>query len=312
MKIENDFNLKKQAEELGIKFWQTPAFLLIIMGIINVIAIAATYFIAKNYERPEILVISECVVASVILSFSSLIIKGVEQVVKLNKAKSEFIALASHQLRTPLSAVAWETEILNSKLKKGLSQRQIKGIKNISIATKRMTRLVDDLLDVVKIDQERLILRKEKIDLAKIIEDVKKNLEVLLKNNEINFKSNIKKQKKEVLVLGDSEKIKLAIENLISNSIKYSRKNGKIEISLKKNNGFLVFSVKDNGMGIPRSQQKQVFSKFFRSYVARYHVEGTGLGLYIAKNIIEKSGGKIWFKSEEGIGSIFSFSLPIA
>jgi signal transduction histidine kinase len=313
MKIVNDLNLKKQANELGVSVWQTPTFLFIAMGIINVTAMTATYFIAKNYDSPEILILSESIVSMVILFFGGLIVKGVEQMAKLNRAKSEFIALASHQLRTPLSAIKWETELLNSKLKEGLTQRQLEGIKNIGVSTKRMIRLVDDLLDVAKIDQERLTLKKERIDLVKIISETEDNLSTLLKNSEVVLKLNIKNSKKEALALGDSEKIKLAVENLISNSIKYSRKHGKIEVLLRKSNGFWVFSIKDNGIGIPESQQKQVFGKFFRSYnVSRYQAEGTGLGLYIAKTIIEKSGGKIWFKSEENIGSIFSFSLPMA
>lgn len=313
MKIVNDLNLKKQANELGVNIWQTPTFLFICMGVINVTAMTATYFIAKNYDNPEVLVLSESFVSAVIFFFGGMIVKGVEQIAKLNKAKSEFIALASHQLRTPLSAICWETEILNSKHNKGLSKRQLQGIENISVLTKRMTRLVSDLLDVAKIDQARLNLKKERLDLVKIVDEIKDSLATLIKNNGIILKINIKGHKKEAIVLGDSEKIKLAVENLISNSIKYSRKHGKVEILLKKNNAFWVFSIKDNGIGIPKNQQKQVFSKFFRSYnTSRYQAEGTGLGLYIAKNIVEKSGGKIWFKSEENIGSIFNFSLPMA
>jgi len=313
MKIVNDLNLKKQANELGVNVWQTPTFLFICMGVINIMAMTATYFIAKNYDNPEILVLSESLVTAVIFFFGGMIVKGVEQIARLNKAKSEFIALASHQLRTPLSAVCWETEILNSKYRKGLSRRQLQGIENISVSTKRMTRLVGDLLDVAKIDQARLNLKKEKIDLAKIVDEVRGDLITLIKNSGINLKMNIKGHKKETLVLGDPEKIKLAVENLISNSIKYSRKHGKVEILLKKNNAFWVFSIRDNGIGIPKNQQEQVFNKFFRSYnVSRYQAEGTGLGLYIVKNIVEKSGGRIWFKSEENIGSIFSFSLPMA
>ncbi len=313
MKIVNDLNIKKQADELGVSIWQTPTFLFISMGAINIIAMTATYFIAKNYDSPEVLILSESIVTAVIFFFGSMIIKGIEQISRLNRAKSEFIALASHQLRTPLSAVNWEAEILSSKFKKGFSKRQLQGIKNISVSTKRMIRLVNDLLDVAKIDQERLMLKKEKIDLMKIVDEIKNDLNVLLKNNGLVLKVGIANHKKEALVVGDPEKIRLAVENLLSNSIKYSRKHGKIEILLKKNDGFWVFRIKDNGIGIPRNQQKQVFSKFFRSYnVSRYQAEGTGLGLYIVKNIVEKSGGRVWFKSEEGIGSIFSFSLPIA
>ena len=313
MEIVNDFNLKKQANDLGVSVWQTPSFLFIAMGVINIIAMTATYFIAKNYNDPQILILSECIVTAVIFFFGGMIVKGVEQITKLNRAKSEFIALASHQLRTPLAAINWEIEVLQSKFRKGLTKRQLQGIENISISTKRMTKLVGDLLDVAKIDQNNLTLKKEKIDLVEIINEAKNNLSTLLKDNGVILKLNISGRKKEVMVLGDLEKIKLAVENLLSNSTKYSRKYGKIEILLKKNNGFWVCSIKDNGIGIPKSQQKQVFSKFFRSYnVSRYQAEGTGLGLYIVKNIIKESGGKVWFKSEESIGSIFYFSLPAA
>jgi signal transduction histidine kinase len=183
MKIVNDLNLKKQASDLGVSIWQTPSFLFVLMGFINVIAMTATYFIAKNYDNPEVLVISECVVTGTIFFFGGMIVKGVEQITRLNKAKSEFIALASHQLRTPLAAVNWEVEILNSKFKKGLDKRQLKGIENIGVLTKRMTRLVSDLLDVAKIDQKKLLLKREKIDLLKIVNEVGNSLESLLKNN---------------------------------------------------------------------------------------------------------------------------------
>jgi len=313
MKITNDLNLKRQASELGVSIWQTPSFLFIVMGVINIIAMTTTFIIARNYDDPRILVLSECIVTGVIFFFGGMIVNGVEQIARLNRAKSEFIAIASHQLRTPLAAINWEIEILKSKFKKGLTKRQLQGIENIEISTKHMARLVGDLLDVAKIDQKRLNLKKEKIDLVQIIDETKSNLRASLKNNGIVLKLNVSGRKNEAMVLGDLEKIKLAVENLVSNSIKYSRKYGKIEILLKKNNGFWVFSIKDNGIGIPNSQHKQVFSKFFRSYnVSRYQAEGTGLGLYIVKNIIKESGGKVWFKSKEGIGSIFYFSLPVA
>lgn len=313
MKIINDLNLKKQANDLGVSVWQTPSFLFIVLGVVNSMAMTATYFIAKNYDNPEVLILSETIVTITIFFFGGMVVKGVEQVNRLNKTKSEFISLASHQLRTPISAIKWELELLNSKFKKGLNKRQLQGIENIEVLTKRMSRLVSDLLDVARIDQKRLSLKREKIDLADIVREVGNDLGPLLKNSGVSMKISVKNNKKEARVVGDPEKIKLAVENLLSNSIKYSRKHGKIEVLLKRNNNFWILSIKDNGIGIPGSQQKQVFSKFFRSYnVSRYRAEGTGLGLYIVKNIIEESGGKTWFKSKEDIGSIFYISLPAA
>jgi signal transduction histidine kinase len=165
-------------------------------------------------------------------------------------------------------------------------------------------------LDVTKIDQGRLVLKKERVDMAETVSEVVDILLPLVKAKKMNIV--VKKKNKILMALSDQEKIKLVIENLISNSIKYTKNRGKIEISLSKNSGFVVFSIRDNGVGIPKSQQNQIFSKFFRSdNIVKYQTEGTGLGLYIAKSIVEQSGGKVWFQSREDVGSVFNFSLPI-
>jgi signal transduction histidine kinase len=311
MKIVNDLNLKKQADELGVKVWQTPSFLFAILGLINISAMTATYFLAKSYNNPEVLVLAESVVTSVIFIVGKMIISSIEQVAKVNKVKSEFVALASHQLRTPLSAIRWEIELLNSKFKKDFKPSQLKRIENILSMANRMTKIVNDLLDVAKIDQKKLILRKERVNLVEVLDEAREDFSSVLDFKEINLKFN--NTKKEAFVLGDPEKIKLVIENILSNSVKYSKKQGKIEVTVKKSKAFWVCTIKDDGIGIPKSQQRQVFDKFFRSYNVFHHqAEGSGLGLYIVKNIIENLGGRVWFKSEENIGSIFNFSLPMA
>jgi len=229
---------------------------------------------------------------------------------RLNKMKNEFVSIVSHQLRTPISAINWETEILLSKLKSGMTEKQSAGIETIRALSIRMTKLVNDLLDVTKIDQGRLILKNEEVDLGGIARSVVDNLFPLIKAK--NIRVVVNDNGKAYLCLGDKEKIGLVIENLLSNSIKYISTRGKIEIKIKKNQGFSVFSIKDNGVGIPQKQQGQVFEKFFRSdNVLKYQTEGTGLGLYIAKNIIEQLGGKIWFYSKEDVGTVFNFSLPL-
>ncbi|KKR21677.1 MAG: Signal transduction histidine kinase [Candidatus Moranbacteria bacterium GW2011_GWA2_39_41] len=310
MEIVNDFNLKKQAEELGVSVWKTPSFLLIVMGFVIVAAMTATYFVSQIYDQPEVLIGAESLVVSIILIIGNSIIRQVEEMAKLNKMKTEFVSVASHQLRTPLSAIRWETELLLSKFSCGLDAKQCKGIETINTLATRMTRLVNDLLDVTRIDQGRLILKKEKVDMMKIVDETIANFLPLAKVKNLHIMVN--KKNKKSTVVADKEKIKLVLENLLSNSIKYTPNRGKIEVSLAVVEGFLVFSIRDNGVGIPKEQQNHVFSKFFRSDNAvRYQTEGTGLGLYIAKNIVEQLGGKIWFQSIEEVGSVFSFSLPL-
>lgn len=310
MEIVNDLNFKKQAKELGISVWYTPSFLFMIMGIVSVVMMTATYYISKNYESPEIIVIAESIVVSIIFIIGNTVIRGVEQVARLNKLKSEFISIASHQLRTPLSAMKWETEIVLSKYKKGLNKRQIASIENIRILSFRMTKLVSDLLDVTKIDQGKMVFRREKVDFKKVAEAVLKEVDCVIKEKKIRIIFN--KEKRIPIFWGDPEKIKLILDNLVGNAVKYIDNRGKIEIKASKSQGFLICSVKDNGVGIPKEQHKQIFNKFFRSdNTVKYQTTGTGLGLYIVKNVVDQSGGKIWFDSKEDTGTVFAFSLPM-
>jgi len=309
IKFINDLNLKKQADELGVKIWFAPSFLFLMMGIITMIAMTATYYISKNYDSPEVLAIAECVVTAVIFIIGNSIIHEVEQIARLNKMKSEFVSIASHQLRTPLSAIRWETEILLSKFAVGLNEKQRETIESISQTGQQMARLVNDLLDVARIDQGRFVLKKEKVNLTDITWEVIKNVLPLAQAGKVRI---IFEEKNPAWVIGDDDKLKLAIENLLSNAIKYTLGKGIAEVSFSKKDGFYIFSVKDDGAGIPESQQKKIFEKFFRSDNAlKNNTAGTGLGLYITKNIVEQSGGKVWFQSEENKGSVFNFSIPV-
>ncbi|MFA6159723.1 MAG: HAMP domain-containing sensor histidine kinase [Parcubacteria group bacterium] len=312
IKVEfiNDLDLGKQAKDLGIKIWQTPSFLFIVFGFTAMIIMTATYFISKNYEDPSVLVISECLVVVVVFILEMLVTRFVEQITKLNRMKSEFVSIASHQLRTPLSAIKWETELMLKKFKKGLNKKQVKNIENIYAINQRMIHLVNDLLDVARIDQNRLILKKQKFNLVEIVKEVV--AETVPKAKPRNIEISIYAKKKLPFVLGDAEKIRLVVDNLLDNAVKYTNSGGRIKIGIFKSNDSLIFEITDNGVGIPQEQVGRVFEKFFRSdNASRYQTDGTGLGLYIAKNIIEQLDGKIWFQSIENAGSVFSFSLPI-
>lgn len=307
----DDFSIKKQADDLGISVWQTPSFLFLLMGVITIAIMIAVYIISRHYDSPELLVISESGVVIVTLTIGYFIIQSVEQVAKVNKMKTEFVSIASHQLKTPLSQVSWEVEILLSRHQQGLSENQLEIIKTISSSNSKMIKLVNDLLDVAKIDQGKLAFFREKFDLVKLISDTVNNNSQLAERREV--KVEIKKPDASFqIVEGDRRKIGVVIDNLLSNAIRYSKPGNEAELSIKKKGAKAVVCVKDNGLGIPQHQQDQVFQKFFRSAnSARYQEEGTGLGLYIAKNIIEQSGGEIWFESEENAGSEFCFSLPV-
>jgi len=173
-----------------------------------------------------------------------------------------------------------------------------------------MRELVKDLLTVSRIETARLSFKKEMFSLEELVKELISSFEPFSKasNTEISFQA----EKDLPMVLSDRSKIKLVIENLIDNAIRYTKGKGKIEIKLKKKDGSVYFEIKDNGAGIPKEDQKYIFQKFFRSKSAlRYQTEGSGLGLYIVKSILEKAKGKIGFRSREGKGSTFWFTLPI-
>lgn len=310
MRIVNDFNLRKQAEDLDIKIWQTPGFLFIIMGVVAVVIMAATYIVSAYYDNPQVLVISECLVVSVVLAVGTLVSRFVGQIASLNRMKSEFVAVASHQLRTPISAIRWEVELLLNKMKDGLNKSQIEKIENIAQLSHRMTRLINDLLDVARIDQGKLILKRQNFNLVKLAKEILDESIIAYEMRHIAVSFDTEEGLPDVF--GDSEKVRLALDNLISNAFKYTTSGGKIRVGLFKKGENIVFEVDDNGVGIPEEQLARVFEKFFRSDNAiKYQTEGTGLGLYISKNIIEQLGGRIWFQSIENVGSKFSFSLPV-
>jgi len=311
MKIVNDLNLKKQAEELGVSIWRTPSFLFIVLGVFSVLAMNGVYHIVKFLDNTKYVTLAELVVVVIILAVGKLVINQVEQMARLDKMKNEFISVASHQLRTPLSAIRWQTELLMAKMSEGLDEKQKEKLNNIDSLTARMTRLVNDLLDVAKIDQGRLNITLKETNIIPIIKDLLREVILpLAGEKEITVVFDENKPCPEVMA--DENKMKLVFENLLSNSIKYTLNEGRVEIDFKKEDDEIIFSVKDTGVGIPYSQRNQVFSKFFRSSnVVRYQTEGTGLGLYIAKSIIEQSGGKMWFESEENVGTTFYFTLPL-
>ncbi|MCK5085222.1 HAMP domain-containing histidine kinase, partial [Candidatus Parcubacteria bacterium] len=261
---------------------------------------------------PELVILSVCSVSAIILSMGLSIIHGFEQVSRANKIKSEFVSIASHQLKAPLSGMRWALDILLSNGNECLNDKQVGYIKDMQENTTRMIRLVNDLLDVSRIENGKMNIQEDLIDISKEAEGVVKGLNsfALAHNAELILKIG----NKIGLVRTESNRIKMVMQNFIDNAIKYTKKsNGKVEISLKNKDDFVVFTVKDNGFGIPKKEQKRVFDKFFRGdNVAKKQTIGTGLGLYIAKAIIESSGGTIGFESKEGEGSRFWFKLPIS
>jgi len=235
---------------------------------------------------------------------------------EIDQAKTEFVSLASHQLRTPLSAVRWYSEMLLSGGAGNLDDKQDKYLREIYSANKRMIDLVGSLLNVSRIDLGTFAMNPEITDLRKLFDSVVSELQPLISEKKLSIEKEYPDELTAVSV--DPQLMRNVFQNLLSNSIKYTPESGRITINFKEEGDFINFAVTDTGYGIPKDQQDKIFTKLFRADNAREHdTDGTGLGLYIVKAIMERSGGKIWFESpvkgmegEDNKGTTFYGIIP--
>ena len=229
----------------------------------------------------------------------------------IEKLKTEFISLTAHQLRTPLSAIKWTLEMMLAGDLGKLTKEQQEFIEKIHQSNEKMILLINDLLRVVKIEGGKYLFKLVPADIENLIQEVINSYKKTNKQKKIRIEFR-KPKKKLPQVKIDIEKMEIAIKNLLDNAVNYGGKGNRVIISLKKRAKTIEFQIKDKGIGIPKEQQNRVFTKFFRgSNVVKMETNGTGLGLFIVKNIIKAHGGKIWFKSKENKGSTFYFTLPI-
>jgi signal transduction histidine kinase len=231
----------------------------------------------------------------------------------IEKTKSEFVSLIAHQLRTPISSMRWMLKELIEEKKGKLNERQKEYLKDLYLNSERMVQFLNDLLSAIRIEEGRFLRKKELFSLEAIVELVIKLFQSRIEERKINLKYERPTQKLP-LVKVDVEGIKTVIENLLDNAIRYTPEGGEVEISLTApvTETEVQFSIRDSGIGIPDEEKERIFTRFFRaSNAIKKETEGSGLGLYISKNIIEAHGGKIWFESKEGKGTTFYFTLPI-
>jgi len=229
----------------------------------------------------------------------------------VEKMKTEFVSISAHQLRTPLSAIKWTLSMLLDGDLGQISPEQRDFIEKSYKSNEMMIALINDLLNVTRIEEGRYLYKSILTDLEPICRSVIESYKTGMEKRKIKFEFK-KPEKKLPKAIIDVEKIKLVIDNLLGNAVRYTPIGGSIKISLKSVKKNIEFSVRDSGVGIPQNQQQRIFSKFFRAVnVLKMETEGSGLGLFIAKNIIEAHRGRVWFESEEGKGTTFYFTIPI-
>ncbi len=238
---------------------------------------------------------------------ASKIARDITEQKKLEQQKDDFVAMVSHELKTPVTSLKVFTHILTQHLKQKTDSKGTEYIQRIDEQLDRLTKLVIDLLDITRVQRGKLEYQKSKFPIDALIKDVVKDLQQASSKHSIVIKGLAGKN-----VFADRDRIRQVLINLITNAVKYSPNAEKIIISFKKTAEMLTVAVQDFGIGIAEDQQEKIFNRFYQvSSPALKTYPGLGLGLYICNEIVINNGGKLWVESRLGKGSTFFFNLPI-
>lgn len=228
---------------------------------------------------------------------------------EIDKAKSEFVSVASHQLRTPLSAISWYSEMLLAGDAGKLNKTQYSFLKEIYRGNQRMTELVTSLLNVSRLELGTFAVEPSSQSLQLLVEEAIKEMRQTIKAKKLTITTKYAKLKDIKL---DKKLMFMVLQNLLSNAVKYTPNGGKVALEILHEPPYAVLKIVDTGMGIPEEQQSKIFGKLYRATNAiEQATEGTGLGLYIAKQIVDATGGKISFTSKLNKGTIFTVQIPL-
>lgn len=233
-----------------------------------------------------------------------------ERLLELDKVKTEFISVAAHQLRTPLAAIKWTLALLIDEHSDTLTAKQSSYLMKAYESNERMLRLINDMLVVTRIESGKMRYDFSSVHIEDLVDSVLVDFvgQAHARDIILTFE---RPDMALPYVTVDPEKIRSVLQNLIENALYYTKDKGVISLSAKRENDFIRVLVKDNGIGIPSHQQSSIFNKFFRADNAlKAKTDGSGLGLFVAKSIVDAHRGEIGFESTEGVGSTFYFTIP--
>lgn len=226
---------------------------------------------------------------------------------ELNELKTKFLSLVSHEFKTPLSGILTSTMLLSKYQLTEQQEKRDKHIKTIASKVNYLNNILNDFLSIERLDSSNVKYKFTSFNLSKIVSEVVYSANLLLKSGQ---KIIIPKKVDEFMLFQDEKILELALSNVIYNAVKYSPQNTTIELKIFRYNKNVVFKIIDQGIGIPKKDQKFIFNRYFRAENA-LNDQGTGIGLNIVKSHLENLGGSISFKSKENQGSVFTFKLPI-
>lgn len=239
---------------------------------------------------------------------------------QLDKLKTQFLSMASHELRTPLTAVSGFMQIARRRMARlsvatdvpaswrDEAQKADETLEMAHRQSKKLARLIDELLDVSRLQQGRVEMRLAEIELADVVRDVAERMRLLSQGHEIETRIEATAP-----IVADRDRIEQVLEDLVGNAVKYTPGSGRIEMSLRMNGTDAVVSVRDEGIGIAPGEVEKIFDLFYRSPDPRAdHVGGLGLGLYVSREIVSRHHGRLWAERNAGAGTTFHMTLPVA
>lgn len=232
---------------------------------------------------------------------------------RLQELKNEFVFIAAHELRTPVTAIKGYISMILEGDAGPISENIKKFLEPVGIANDRLVQLINDILEIARSEAGRIKIQVFSVNIRAAVKGVIRDILPLTTQKKITIDYIIGHGEPIdlPLVLADTMRLREVITNFVSNAIKYGREGGWVKIYHESDDSYITTHIEDNGMGIPKKEQNRIFEKFFRSETSRItQIQGTGLGLFITKELVEKMGGRVWFESEENKGARFSFKLP--
>jgi signal transduction histidine kinase len=223
--------------------------------------------------------------------------------------KEEFSSMITHELKTPLTPIlGWCQALKNPKIMGELTDKQRSAVEKIQSNAERLRNLIGDILDAEKLDMEKMKFDYSEINITKFFTHLKANLQDVMKTKELEY--NVSSDA-ELVMTTDKDRLEQVFNNIILNAVDFVNQKGRIDVNAKDSGDNIEFSVRDNGVGIPKTKLDGLFKKFYQvdTSMTREH-GGTGLGLAIVKGIVSGMGGKIWVESKENFGTTFYFTIP--
>lgn len=270
----------------------------------------------KYYKRADGTLFPITITSSPILVGDKLVgaievFRDITQQKAVDRAKTEFVSLASHQLKTPITSFQWNLELLNDPSTGKLNKMQKQLVETLAETSHNMRDLVNALLNTSRIDLGVFSIERKPVNLSHVADKALGELKEMISRKELEITKDYAADLP--IIQADPDIILVTFQNILSNAVKYTPEQGQVSITIHQVDESVRIAIKDTGLGIPKEEQKHIFQKLYRaSNVEKENIEGTGLGLYIVKSAIEAGGGKIWFESEANKGTTFYIQIPLS